>query len=709
MEYSLNDLTKKITSNGQILNLTLQEFIDVLNLIGFEVDEINVNKSNILNSLETNLLIKLPPNREDLMIEKNFLKELSTLFLLKLNNNWQNIKFLYLPLLKTKYLQYYNYKEVEIPSNYPQILSYLIELKDLKFSNSPKWIQSKLKKAGKIVKNNLNDIIELTNSEWGQSFNSILVPDQSIDSKAKLSVELLKEVQTIDFSNSNIKQLNLQPGTIVLKLNDSIVSVLGLSTISITNDVNVLFENDLMVENFPNKIKSTYLQAFFYNIYNNELSLNFIKNKVSLKALRKETFENFRFSFQRLLTLLDLIYSPSINSIVYSTKENQLFIENQKIICLELRSLYSFLNEKKVDLKVFAKAGLKVVCKTSEMCYLSIPVNRRDLDREIDLIEEYTRFIGYKNFPEIAPVLEKSVAKKKTNNILFLKQFFSNNGFNEILSNSIDDLKKSKNYSISISNPLNNEFSVLRTDLISKLLNIFEQNTRTNLKSQRFFEIGRIFKILDNKILEIERLSGIFQLEKVKKNLDNNIEWFEAKGLIEHLLQNFGYMNLHFEKISENFTNYHPTRSVFIKSEDKILGMFGQTNPKFKALENLKYATYIFEFNLVYFGNERINNSTNKIYKENSKYPSIRKDLSFFVDIKKDFLFLKEKLMQSSQYLKNFEFFDVFFDSLLDEKVKVGIRLEFQSNSKTLTNEFIEKEISNIKMILINYFEVEFS
>ena len=65
--------------------------------------------------------------------------------------------------------------------------------------------------------------------------------------------------------------------------------------------------------------------------------------------------------------------------------------------------------------------------------------------------------------------------------------------------------------------------------------------------------------------------------------------------------------------------------------------------------------------------------------------------------------------MQGSQFLKTFEFFDLFFDPSLNDKVKVGVRLEFQSNSKTLTNDFIEKEIINIKMILINHFEVEFS
>lgn len=703
MEYSLNILTKKLRSDTEALNLNLQEFIDVLNLIGFEVDDVNFNRSVLSNSFEIDLLIKLPSNREDLMIEKNFLNELSTIFLFKLNESWLKLKSTYFALLKNKYLQYYNYQEVQISSKYPQILSYLIELKDLKSQNSPKWIQSKLKKIGKKTNNDLSDVIELINFEWGQSFNCIPSLDLNKNIEKNIKIEILDQI--IYFSSSNNKEHKLYPGTIVLKLNDEIISVLGLNNQITNKNENLGAEKKLIY--YSKKTNSIYLQGFFYNIYNNELSLNYMQNKISLKALRKENLDNFRFAFQRLLTIFDLVYSPSISPIVYLTKNNNLVIKNKRILSLELNFLRSYINKKEIDFSIFEKAGLKIVCRTPDICYLSIPKNRKDLERKIDIVEEYSRFVGYKNFEEIYPK-QKRVSSDKVNlNVLFLKQFFITNGFNEVLSNSIEDLKKNKDYSIVISNPLNSEFNVLRTDLSSNLINIFEENLRNYTQSNNFFEIGRIFKTIDKKILEIERFSGIFQLERLRKLEDNNTEWLEAKGLIERLLIYFGYYDLEFEKISEKFTNYHPTRSVFLKSGEKILGVFGQVNPKLKHLDTLKYATYLFEFNLSHFGIERLKKSQNKMFKENSKYPSIKKDISFSLNIQNDFLLLKKNIINSSNFLKNFEFFDVFFDSSVEGKVKIGIRLEFQSNIETLTNEFVENEMKNIKEILIKDFRVE--
>ena len=72
MEYSLYTLNKV----ANLESLTISEIIDRLNLIGFEVDEVFNEKLNTNKFIDnTRLLIKIPPNREDLLCEVNFLKE----------------------------------------------------------------------------------------------------------------------------------------------------------------------------------------------------------------------------------------------------------------------------------------------------------------------------------------------------------------------------------------------------------------------------------------------------------------------------------------------------------------------------------------------------------------------------------------------------------------------------------------------------------
>ena len=80
MEYSLQSLTKQTELN----EITLENIVNKLNLIGFEVDDIIIEPlifNQFINDIR--LLIKIPANREDLLTETLLLNELSTIFSLK--------------------------------------------------------------------------------------------------------------------------------------------------------------------------------------------------------------------------------------------------------------------------------------------------------------------------------------------------------------------------------------------------------------------------------------------------------------------------------------------------------------------------------------------------------------------------------------------------------------------------------------------------
>ena len=82
MQYSLQALNK----NSILDNFRLTDIIETLNLIGFEVDEIFEEKNNII------FVLKIPANREDLLSEEYFLKELIHLFSLSPFSLWKSIK-----------------------------------------------------------------------------------------------------------------------------------------------------------------------------------------------------------------------------------------------------------------------------------------------------------------------------------------------------------------------------------------------------------------------------------------------------------------------------------------------------------------------------------------------------------------------------------------------------------------------------------------
>lgn len=691
MEYSLNNLSKKAIFPF----LRINELIDKLNLIGFEIDELLIQTSPFNSYCENiKVAIKIPSNREDLLLEKNLLTELSTIFFFKQSINWKESKKIYFFLLKQKYFQYYKYKEIKIESELSSLLFYNIELKNFPISSfSPLWIQHKLLDLGFFPKNNLEDLITLINSEWGQLFNFFLFSKPNLKNDEFPHFFVTKINSQESFVDLNGNNHEISPGSIVLKDNsNNILTILGLQN-SLKNSNN-------------NKSKNVFIQGIFYNIYENKLLLSSLNNKISLRSFRKLFLENFKFSFQRILTLLEIIYSISIIPIVYSLNNNSIILKKNKILKIRTNSFLFLLNIKKIDLTIFEKIGLKVICKTKQEFYCTIPDYRNDLLREIDLLEEYSRFIGYENFIEIVPKKEKMILKKKNENILFIKQFFLNFGFNEVVTNSLEDKKKEKINSIKLNNPLNNEFSILRTNLLLNLIDIFENNVRNNFQVKNFFEIGRVFTIEKNNIIESEKIAGIFQLEVIKKSKTPTIEWFFAKGIIEHFLFSFGYENIELENFSLSSSIFNKKKSVILKSQNTVLGIFGELNSTLERKNSSKYSTYIFELNLDSFNFCKINSKI-KLLKEISKYPTIIKDFSFLIKKEKNISLLKKEIKFICNYLKSFYFFDIYFDAQNSNNINLGIRFTFQSNTETLTNEIVEKEMKKIQLFLITKFEIE--
>jgi phenylalanyl-tRNA synthetase beta chain len=288
-----------------------------------------------------------------------------------------------------------------------------------------------------------------------------------------------------------------------------------------------------------------------------------------------------------------------------------------------------------------------------------------------------------------------------------------NHGFNEVLTNSIQDQNKQTLTSVLISNPLNTELSVLREELFSKLLEVFELNTKLGLSTTAFFEIGRIFKLSSQGILEQDKLAGIFDSLILKNSLSDNPDyknqiWFINKGILEKFLSNFGYTDIEFEMVPNSESVFHPTRSTIIRSQNLILGRFGELAPT--IVQNLKLSktvVFLFEFNLNHFKNWRMK-SVIPSYKECSKYPSIVKDLSFSIKKVQNFTEIKNKIQKSLDNLKKVSFFDIYMDSTILEKINIGIRLEFQSVAKTLVAQDIEIQMEHLREILIKEFNAEF-
>lgn len=681
MKYSLQRLN--MISDLKILNL--KNFIDHLNLIGLEVDAIIDEKTGNNFIDEKKILIKVPADRPDLLNEKFFINELSILFHFNLINNWEKLKKKYSFFLKQKYLYYNDYFENSIFSSIPNSLVYLIEVKNLTRKKSPNWIQNKLKEIQIVPKENIFDLLNLCFYEWGQPISFTL--NKNLQTESFLKIEILSEDLNYLINNHSF---HFKKGTIVLKNNtNTILTPLGF-----------IKSNYDFLEN--NESSNFFLEAVFYNQFSNKI----ISEEIG-QPIKKLFLENFRKAFQRLLTLLEIVTDAKIIAKKYYTSELLPNLEKTKVLKLSKEKVLKILKTENFVVENFIYSGINLIGNSKKNYYFQIPTKRNDLAREIDLIEEYTKSIGYDKFQEILPKIDNPKFRKNQLAYKFIKNFFLNYGFLETMTNPLDDLSEKTFSSILIANPLNTELSLLRKSLIPKLLEVFETNARTNLQTSNFFEIGRVFKILDNKIIEQDKLSGIFQISKNKNNKQNTLDWFINRGFIENFLQNFGYNNLSIKKINTKNSLFHFTRAIVLKQNEKIIGVFGEINSISQNYNiNSKGPIYGFEFNLNHFKDWQMNSKIQNFI-EYSKYPTIIKDVGFIVyDSSFNFNSLKKYILSHSVYLRNVTYFDIYSEEQSVYKFKIGIRFEFQSNTETLRNDFIEEELKKIVLLINENFQI---
>ena len=111
------------------------------------------------------------------------------------------------------------------------------------------------------------------------------------------------------------------------------------------------------------------------------------------------------------------------------------------------------------------------------MCIRDSPNRSHDLTREIDLIEEIGRLIGYDRFDLNLPnPIKPGKLSSEQLALRRVKNGFTENGFNEVLSYSL--VPEDKETLIKISNALLLETSCLRDNIWKEHLEIVNRNIK---------------------------------------------------------------------------------------------------------------------------------------------------------------------------------------------------------------------------------------
>jgi len=574
---------------------------------------------------------------------------------------------------------------------------------------SPKWLKDRIEKSG--IKS-INLLVDLTNYillEQGQPLHAF--------DKDKLSNLIGKEVSPEDFSvrkgkdNESLicldgKEYDLNDNITVITCCDKPVAIAG-----------VIGGLETSVSNTTSSI---YLEGAVFNPVTIRKSSKAagIRTESSSRYEKGISSKNTISAVTRTINLLEEYFS--INSPIINTSN---LISNEDIfIKLRRNRIHKILGPLIIN-DQFEKRNLsdtEIVDKLTLIgCTLKskeygwdvavIPNRSQDLIREIDLIEEIARLIGYDRFDLNLPnPIKPGKLSSEQMALRKVKNGFIENGFNEVLSYSLvpeDDEKL-----IKISNPLLLETSCLRDNIWKEHLEIVNRNIKAGQASCYIFEIGNVFQ-KKTEFIQEEVLNGaIYGNRKfgkwINSGKDYDLNYYQARGKLKEALSS---LNI---KIEDNPTDsidfLHPGRTAKLIIEGKDAGYFGEIHPKLILEKKSLKKVYLFKINV----SNLLVASTRKnkwipIYKQYPIVPKMERDINFVFS--KKFLIsdiTSEIRKTGKNLLEDVYLIDVFDDIKFGEDyISYTFRLSYRDKEKTL----LDSDIKSIHSSIISKVEKSFN
>lgn len=343
--------------------------------------------------------------------------------------------------------------------------------------------------------------------------------------------------------------------------------------------------------------------------------------------------------------------------------------------------------------------------------HVNPPSYRVDTEREIDLIEEIARLVGYDHIAPKLPNIAVQALAKKTKEIVIEKvsHALTGCGFSEVIHynfvtpkscqilNIPDTDKRTK--MLKIANPLSDDLSAMRSTLIYSLLSTMKSNANNGCYNLKIFEIGKTFIDLGRRVLPLERdylgclmtghtFDGFWHLK------DSPADFYSLKGVVEDLLESLKIGPADYDT-SRTEPFLHPGRSCAIFVNRDLLGFLGELHPQVQSRMDLKGRALVCELEI----DMLCRHFTDQVrYREISRYPAITRDVSFLMQKNIDVA----KIMSISksvreELLEKVNPFDIYEGEGVPKGMKsMGVRFSYRSPERTLKDEEVNTAHRNI-------------
>lgn len=550
-------------------------------------------------------------------------------------------------------------------------------VKNVRVKPSPRWMRERLRAMGVRPINNIVDITNYVMLEYGQPMHAF---DLRFIDEQKIRVRLAKEGETITTLDGVERKLTTD-NLVIADANKpvAIAGVMGGEYSGIMDDTTTIVFESACFDGAS--VRTTARDQG-------------MRTDASSRYEKGLDYHNCLPALERACELVELLDAGDVLDDVILDDQSK---ENPVVIPLDVDWINQFLSTS------LSKEEMKTILKKIDCDFdgdnILVPSFRPDLLHKADIAEEIARFFGYNNIPCTAV---KGGAQGKYSPRQKFEATISNTmlalGLSEIMTYSFISPKyydkiampadSPLRNSVTISNPLGEDTSVMRTVALPSMMETLSRNYNNRNEEVALFELASEYIPTAEDQLPIEKVSLIGGMYGKKA------DFFIAKGIVEQLLSNLSVYDCEFEASDKEYS-YHPGRCAVITKNGVRLGVIGEIHPL--VTENYKIDTRVVSFSLDV---EQLfaMATPEKTYHPLPKFPAVTRDLALICDEAIPVRTLEKAIMKGAgNYLETIQLFDVYQGEQIESgKKSVAFSVTLRSADATLTDEISNRIIGKI-------------
>lgn len=591
----------------------------------------------------------------------------------------------------------FNYPKISVQESGGNVLDYMsVEIqnqelcpryaarviKNVKIEPSPKWMRQRLLASGVRPINNIVDITNYVMLEMGQPMHAF---DLLKLDKRKIVVRNAKpgeKTMTLDGEGRNLDEsmLLITDGEQPL----AIAGVMGGEESKITEETkDILFE-------------SANFNGANIRITAKKLGL---RTDASVKYSKGLDPENVLDALNRAAQLVEELGAGEVVSGIIDEYPGK---REPKTIPYSVEKINGLLGTSISEgeiIKYLTRLEFKV---DKEAKTVTIPTFRRDVEGNADLAEEVARLYGYDKIDTTLETGTPTVGKKSYSQKMeyIVKEVMEGQGFYEIMNYSFESPKVFDKLNIStddelrnvitISNPLGEDFSVMRTQTLNGMLSSLSTNYNRRNEEAYLYEVGKVYipKALPLTELPDER-------SKLTLGMYGKGDFYDLKGTVEVLFEKLG-MDAKVEyNLKQDLAWMHPGRCASLSIGNKEIGYIGELHPSVAANYDIDARVYVGVIDMPSILEEA---NLDREYQPLPKYPAVARDIAMLV---KDEILVKDIenviKQRGGKILESYSLFDVYKGKQIQEGYKsVAYSITFRAPDRTLTEDEVNKSMKKI-------------